>query len=123
MASLLAISTLFAGANFSNTIGFHEGSSWNYTFFVPHDIEGLIKVMGGSKRFVERLEWVFENGHYDPTNEPDIAYPYLFSRVKGYEYLTQDWVKRSPMRTTLPSPMVYQATMTQARCLRGLYSR
>ena len=83
-----------AGANFSNTIGFHEGSSWNYTFFVPHDIEGLIKVMGGSKRFVERLKWVFDNGHYDPTNEPDIAYPYLFSRVKGYEYLTQDWVKR-----------------------------
>lgn len=83
-----------AGANFSNTIGFHEGSSWNYTFFVPHDIEGLIKTMGGSKRFVERLEWVFDNGHYDPTNEPDIAYPYLFSRVKGYEYLTQDWVKR-----------------------------
>ena len=83
-----------AGANFSNTIGFHEGSSWNYTFFVPHDIEGLIKTMGGGKRFVERLKWVFDNGHYDPTNEPDIAYPYLFSRVKGYEYLTQEWVKR-----------------------------
>ena len=83
-----------AGANFSNTIGFHEGSSWNYTFFVPHDIEALIKVMGGGKKFVERLEWVFENGHYDPTNEPDIAYPYLFSRVKGYECLTQEWVRR-----------------------------
>lgn len=83
-----------AGANFSNTIGFHEGSSWNYTFFVPHDIEALIKVMGGGKKFVERLEWVFENGHYDPTNEPDIAYPYLFSRVRGYEYLTQEWVRR-----------------------------
>ncbi|MBR3589560.1 MAG: GH92 family glycosyl hydrolase [Alistipes sp.] len=83
-----------AGANFSNTIGFHEGSSWNYTFFVPHDIEGLIKVMGGGKKFVERLEWIFENGHYDPTNEPDIAYPYLFSRVRGYEYLTQEWVRR-----------------------------
>lgn len=93
-----------AGANFSNTIGFHEGSSWNYTFFVPHDIEGLIKIMGGGKRFVERLNWVFENGHYDPTNEPDIAYPYLFSRVKGYEYLTQDWVKRllDENYTTLP---------------------
>ena len=83
-----------AGANFSNTIGFHEGSSWNYTFFVPHDIEALINVMGGGKKFVERLEWVFENGHYDPTNEPDIAYPYLFSRVRGYEYLTQEWVRR-----------------------------
>ena len=82
-----------AGANFSNTIGFHEGSSWNYTFFVPHDIEGLMKAMGGSKRFVEKLQWVFDNGHYDPTNEPDIAYPYLFSRVKGEEWRTQRTVK------------------------------
>ncbi len=83
-----------AGANFSNTIGFHEGSSWNYTFFVPHDIEGLIKAMGGNKKFTERLQWVFDNGHYDPTNEPDIAYPYLFSRVKGYEHHTQRLVKQ-----------------------------
>ena len=83
-----------AGANFSNTIGFHEGSSWNYTFFVPHDIEGLIKAMGGSKRFVERLQWVFDNGHYDPTNEPDIAYPYLFSRIKGEEWRTQQLIKQ-----------------------------
>ena len=82
-----------AGANFSNTIGFHEGSSWNYTLFVPHDIEGLIKAMGGAKHFVERLQWVFDNGHYDPTNEPDIAYPYLFSRIKGEEWRTQRLVK------------------------------
>lgn len=83
-----------AGANFSNTIGFHEGSSWNYTFFVPHDIEGLIKAMGGAKRFVDKLRMVFDEGHYDPTNEPDIAYPYLFSRVKGSEHLTQRYVKQ-----------------------------
>ena len=82
-----------AGANFSNTIGFHEGSSWNYTFFVPHDVEGLIEVMGKS-RFISTLKNVFEKGYYDPTNEPDIAYPYLFSRVKGYEHLTQTYVKR-----------------------------
>ncbi len=83
-----------AGANFSNTVGFHEGSSWNYTFFVPHDVEALIKIMGGPKSFVERLLGVFEGGYYDPTNEPDIAYPYLFSRVKGYAHLTQEWVHR-----------------------------
>ena len=82
-----------AGANFSNTIGFHEGSSWNYTFFVPHDVEGLIKTMGKS-RFVATLQKVFNEGYYDPTNEPDIAYPYLFSRVKGYEHLTQEWVAK-----------------------------
>ena len=82
-----------AGANFSNTIGFHEGSSWNYTFFVPHDIEGLIEVMGKS-RFIATLTNIFEKGYYDPTNEPDIAYPYLFSRVKGYEHLTQAYVRQ-----------------------------
>ncbi len=83
-----------AGANFSNTIGFHEGSSWNYTFFVPHDIEGLIKYMGGSKVFTNKLWSLFENGYYDPTNEPDIAYPYLFSRVRGEEWRTQLLVKQ-----------------------------
>lgn len=83
-----------AGANFSNTVGFHEGSAWNYTFFVPHDVEGLVKIMGGSKPFTERLWYIFENGLYDPTNEPDIAYPYLFSRIKGEEWRTQQLVKR-----------------------------
>lgn len=83
-----------AGANFSNTTGFHEGSSWNYTFFVPHDIEGLIKLMGGKREFTKRLWSIFEEGHYDPTNEPDIAYPYLFSRIKGEEWRTQQLVKQ-----------------------------
>ena len=83
-----------AGANFSNTTGFHEGSAWNYTFFVPHDIEGLIKIMGGSKAFTERLWYIFENDLYDPTNEPDIAYPYLFSRIDGEQWRTQQLVKR-----------------------------
>ena len=83
-----------AGANFSNTTGFHEGSSCNYTFFVPHDIEGLIKLMGGKREFTKRLWSIFEEGHYDPTNEPDIAYPYLFSRIKGEEWRTQQLVKK-----------------------------
>ena len=82
-----------AGANFSNTIGFHEGSSWNYTFFVPHDIDGLIKAMGGKRAFTDKLWMIFEEGHYDPTNEPDIAYPYLFSRIAGEEWRTQLLVK------------------------------
>ena len=77
------------GANFSNCPGFHEGSAWNYTFYVPHDVNGLMKLMGGKKAFVNRLQHVFDNGLYDPANEPDIAYPYLFSRVAGEEWRTQ----------------------------------
>ena len=82
------------GANFSNTPGFHEGSSWNYTFYVPHDIDGLAKLMGGQKQFVKRLQSVFDKGYYDPANEPDIAYPYLFSRFKGEEWRTQEEVRK-----------------------------
>lgn len=77
------------GANFSNCPGFHEGSAWNYTFYIPHDVNGLMKLMGGKKAFVNRLQHVFDKGLYDPANEPDIAYPYLFSRVAGEEWRTQ----------------------------------
>lgn len=81
------------GENFEPSPGFHEGNAWNYTFFVPHDIKGLIKLMGGKKNFVNKLQSVFDSGNYDPANEPDIAYPYLFSRCKGEEWRTQKIVK------------------------------
>ena len=81
------------GANFAPSPGFHEGNAWNYTFFVPHDIKGLTKLMGGDKKFVDKLQSVFDEGNYDPANEPDIAYPYLFSRFKGEEWRTQKLVK------------------------------
>ena len=81
-----------AGANFENCPGFHEGSAWNYTFYVPHDVAGLAKLMGGQKKFVDKLQMVFDKGLYDPANEPDIAYPYLFSYFKGEEWRTQKTV-------------------------------
>lgn len=82
------------GENFEPVPGFHEGSAWNYTFFVPHDVDGLVKLMGGKKKFVDKLQMVFDDGLYDPANEPDIAYPYLFSRIKGEEWRTQEQVSR-----------------------------
>ena len=33
----------------------------------------LMKLMGGSKKFVDKLQSVFDEGNYDPANEPDIA--------------------------------------------------
>ena len=80
------------GENFEEVPGFHEGSAWNYTFFVPHDVDGLAKLMGGKKKFVDKLQMVFDSTLYDPANEPDIAYPYLFSRFKGEEWRTQKLV-------------------------------
>ena len=81
-----------AGANFENCPGFHEGSAWNYTFYAPHDVTGMAKMMGGQRKFVDKLQMVFDKGLYDPSNEPDIAYPYLFSYFKGDEWRTQKTV-------------------------------
>lgn len=81
------------GANFEPSPGFHEGNAWNYTFYVPHDIKGLAKLMGGDKKFVAKLQSVFDDGNYDPANEPDIAYPYLFSYFKGEAWRTQKEVR------------------------------
>ena len=77
------------GENFEPVPGFHEGSAWNYSFYVPHDVLGLAKLMGGRKAFVNKLQKVFDEGLYDPANEPDIAYAYLFSYFKGEEWRTE----------------------------------
>ena len=82
------------GKNFENVPGFHEASAWCYTFAVPHDIDGLTRLMGGKKGFINSLQGVFDNDNYDPANEPDIVYAYLFSRFKGEEWRTQKEVKK-----------------------------
>ena len=82
------------GKNFENVPGFHEASAWCYTFAVPHDIKGLTKLMGGKRGFINSLQGVFDNDLYDPANEPDIVYAYLFSRFKGEEWRTQKEVKK-----------------------------
>ena len=81
------------GENFEPSPGFHEGNAWNYTFFVPHDIKGLAKLMGGKKKFVDKLQMVFDKKYYDMANEPDIAYPYLFTEFKGEAWRTQKTVR------------------------------
>jgi predicted alpha-1,2-mannosidase len=77
--------------------GFIEGNSWNYSFFVPHDVNGLIARMGGDKRFVGRLDSLFSMelppqyfantediseegliGNYVHGNEPSHHVPYLY---------------------------------------------
>lgn len=81
------------GRNFEPVHGFHEGNSWQYSFAVPHDIKGLIKLMGGPKAFVKQLEKTFRDSLFDMSNEPDMGYPYLFNFVKGEEWKTQKTVR------------------------------
>jgi predicted alpha-1,2-mannosidase len=82
------------GANFVKNLGFIEGNAWQYTFMVPHDIPGLMHLMGGKQAFVDQLQKVFDNQQFDMANEPDIAYPYLFNYVPGEEYRTQETVTK-----------------------------
>lgn len=36
-----------------------EGTAWQWTWFVPHDIEGLVKLMGGEDAFIGKLDSLF----------------------------------------------------------------
>lgn len=39
--------------------GFIEGNSWNFSFFVPQNPNGLIEAMGGKKKFGAKLDKLF----------------------------------------------------------------
>jgi predicted alpha-1,2-mannosidase len=36
-----------------------EGNAWQWTWFVPHDVEGLIGLMGGREAFITKLDSLF----------------------------------------------------------------
>ncbi|MDP5044282.1 MAG: glycoside hydrolase family 92 protein, partial [Leeuwenhoekiella sp.] len=81
-----------AGANFTENPGFIEGNAWQYLFMQPHDINGMIKLMGGAKAFEEKLDAVFSEQQFDMANEPDIAYPFLYNYLSGKSYKTREKV-------------------------------
>jgi len=72
-----------------NLSGFYESSSWEYSWFAPHDTAHLIELMGGHERFVERLDHFFDAGYYNSGNEPSfqtpIAYHYANRPTKSVE--------------------------------------
>ncbi len=69
----------FDPGDWSDDNDFAEATSWIYSFFVPHDVSGLIEVMGGPAAFVERLDSFFDDGHYDPSNQPSFHIPFLYN--------------------------------------------
>ena len=57
---------------------FYEGSSRQYSTFVPHDVGGLIARIGGKREFTAWLDGLFDAGEYNHGNEPDILAPWLY---------------------------------------------
>lgn len=80
------------GRNFEPAPGYIEGNAWNYRFYVPHDINGLADLLGGSEAFLEQLDLTFTSNNFDMANEPDITYPFLFNYIKGQEWRSQEKV-------------------------------
>lgn len=82
-----------------------EANAWQYSFFVPHDVDGLIKLMGGNKNFVSKLDELFTAkpdltgrfqsditgmiGQYAQGNEPSHHMAYLYNYA-GEPWKTQE---------------------------------
>ncbi len=62
-----------------------EGTPWQYTWYVPHDIAGLINLMGNKETFSKQLDLFHEKGQYWHGNEPGHQIPFL------YNYCGQPW--------------------------------
>jgi predicted alpha-1,2-mannosidase len=56
----------------------YEGSSWEYSLYVPHDVAGLIEQAGGAAAFRQRLDTFFDHKLYNVTNEPSFLSPTLY---------------------------------------------
>jgi predicted alpha-1,2-mannosidase len=83
-----------------------EGTAWQYTWFVPHDVQGLIELMGGRATFNRRLnqafrrstEQAFRSGYVNYGNQPSIQMAHLFN-YSGAPWLSQKWVREVKQRT------------------------
>ena len=85
-----------------------EGNAWQYTWLVPHDVEGLIGCFGGKEAFVEKLDSLFTVssvlegaaspdisgliGQYAHGNEPSHHVVYLYTMI-GQPWKTADKVR------------------------------
>ena len=69
-----------------------EGSPAQYTWYVPHDVAGLIRLMGGKETFVQKLDSMFEQRYYWHGNEPGHQIAYLYAYA-GVPWKTQRWVR------------------------------
>jgi predicted alpha-1,2-mannosidase len=80
--------------------GCTESNPLQQTWFAPHDVAGLIELMGGAEEFSRQLEDLFDktpstfgwNAYYNHSNEPVHHIPYLFVYA-GKPWLTQKWVR------------------------------
>jgi len=90
------------------TQNYVETDAWQASFSVPHDIQGLISLMGGDENFIAKLDELFQASSYVIDARPDISgmvgqdaqgnepsnhIPYLYA-FAGAPWKTQYWVRQ-----------------------------
>lgn len=65
----------------------------NISLFAPHDVPGLIEVMGGKEAFEAQLDYFFDNDFYYVGDEFSMHSPYLYNYV-GAPWKTQKLIRR-----------------------------
>jgi len=89
--------------NFVFSRYFVEGNAWHWLWYVPHDVKGLIGLFSSEQRFIDKLNYFFENTsplpndplpptYYWHGNEPDIFSAYLFNWTPRAD-LAQKWAR------------------------------
>jgi predicted alpha-1,2-mannosidase len=68
-----------------------ESNPYQYTFYVPQDVPGLVATLGGKTAFVASLDGLFAKNLYDPGNEPGHHIAYLYDDA-GAAWKTQQHV-------------------------------
>ena len=71
-----------------------EGIPFQYTFFVPQDVPGLIALEGGNAGFTKKLDELFARKLYDHGNEPSHAITYL------YDFAGEAWKTQKEVAAT-----------------------
>ncbi|MGI4872092.1 MAG: GH92 family glycosyl hydrolase [Janthinobacterium lividum] len=72
-----------------------EGTPRQYTFYVPHDVPGLAKLLGGPAKLEAKLDSLFARGEYWHGNEPGHQIPFM------YNYTASPWKTQRAVRRIL----------------------
>jgi predicted alpha-1,2-mannosidase len=72
-----------------------EGTPWQYNWYVPQDVEGLVELMGGKEKFNQTLDAFFADGQYWHGNEPGHQIPFM------YTYSGEPWKSAKEVRNIL----------------------
>jgi len=80
--------------------GLYQGTIWQYRWFVPYDVKGLIELDGGESSYLAKLDEFFKRDLYNHANEPDLQVPLMYN-VTAELWKSQDWMHQIAADTVI----------------------